>query len=875
MNNELIEMMNQGQYEKVLAELDQYGMRDYIEKLVIIAVSSLLEKQDYEKAREYLQLGLQTSGKSSKLYFLLGNYYERYNSMQAYLSYENAEFYCNDVEDKEIIREIRKKIVEKYGIKDRKISIILLSKGSQNKVKLCIESIHNNLPFSFEIIVVNCLEDESLEWPQQCENVKFIKNSGHVEKTYAYNQGMEAADPESDILLLDSDAVLDSNALFWLKMGLYDNDRIGAAGSQECDEPEQKSNVSLKNFCETKFYLGKSALLIRREVINEIGLLDTNFKQENFCYKDLGLRVCQTSWRNVLCHNSHISYSGMEKDDDCSVKENPDFIEEDKSKFREKWNFNIFNNGDSEKKIIGLMDGEKERDIRVLEVGCGLGELLAKIQFEYPHSQVYGVEFQPEIAEIGSWVLNIVHSDIEKFYIPFGNIKFDYIILADTLGYFHNPDKILKKLKNRLRAGGSFLCRIPNFMHVSVVHQLLLGEFEYQDQGILDEKYFKFFTLNSIRRLFEKCGIYIDKLKYTENITAGGGYNREFSENINRIIEGVDKQQLLAYQYVFRAKASVPKKEFRITAVGMIKNAADVIETYIRANGLIVDNFVLLDNMCSDRTIFILDELKKEGFDIEIINDDMIEYKQSEKMNKLIYYVNKKYHSDFIIPIDDDECVVPFTENYTVEDVRELIEKLPQNKLYYLKWRTYIPSEEDNECMLCVAQRQKYCYGDESKSLDKIIIPRGILEDETFEIEIGNHSGKGKLISGHELLPFACMAHFPCRSEAQVRSKALTGWTNFLTSPDRKDGEGLQWEMMYAAAKKGEKISLRQMQEMASLYVPNCESVPVNRRPVNLPEEAMLIKYTRTDEVNPWENYCLNVEVLAQKYVELLKGKYI
>ena len=51
MNNELIEMMNQGQYEKVLTELDQYGMRDYIEKLVIIAASSLLEKQDYEKAR--------------------------------------------------------------------------------------------------------------------------------------------------------------------------------------------------------------------------------------------------------------------------------------------------------------------------------------------------------------------------------------------------------------------------------------------------------------------------------------------------------------------------------------------------------------------------------------------------------------------------------------------------------------------------------------------------------------------------------------------------------------------------------------------------------------------------------------------------------
>ena len=78
---------------------------------------------------------------------------------------------------------------------------------------------------------------------------------------------------------------------------------------------------------------------------------------------------------------------------------------------------------------------------------------------------------------------------------------------------------------------------------------------------------------------------------------------------------------------------------------------------------------------------------------------------------------------------------------------------------------------------------------------------------------------------------------------------------------------------MYSAAKKGERISLNQMQEMASLYVSNRESVPVNKKPVNLPEEAMLIKYTRPDEVNPWENYCTNVEALAEKYMELLKKK--
>ena len=63
-------------------------------------------------------------------------------------------------------------------------------------------------------------------------------------------------------------------------------------------------------------------------MINEIGLLDTNFRHENFCYKDLGLRVCQAGWKNVLCHNSYISYLGTEKKEDFSVKEKPGFIED-------------------------------------------------------------------------------------------------------------------------------------------------------------------------------------------------------------------------------------------------------------------------------------------------------------------------------------------------------------------------------------------------------------------------------------------------------------------------------------------------------------------------------------------------------------------
>ena len=92
----------------------------------------------------------------------------------------------------------------------------------------------------------------------------------------------------------------------------------------------------------------------------------------------------------------------------------------------------------------------------------------------------------------------------------------------------------------------------------------------------------------------------------------------------------------------------------KLTVVGMIKNSADIIETFIRANGLYADNFVLIDNDSTDNTRKILDSLKNEGYDIEIIYDPENAYLQSMKTNILIRKVIDKTDADWIITLDDD-----------------------------------------------------------------------------------------------------------------------------------------------------------------------------------------------------------------------------
>lgn len=223
-----------------------------------------------------------------------------------------------------------------------------------------------------------------------------------------------------------------------------------------------------------------------------------------------------------------------------------------RAKFKDKWGFDIVYYSQARTDIVGMVDCSEDVDIHVLEVGCGLGATLGRIQFQYPLAHVYGMELVPEVAQSGSCGLNIVQGDIERDEFPYKDIKFDYIILADVLERLHEPEQILLQLKRYLKEGGAFLCSIPNLMNLSVIYPLLQGKFEYAETGILDRTQLRFFTLDSILGLFSRCGLCI------ENLQALGSDERDETEwqcleKILQIPGCAEKQQFLAWKYLFRA----------------------------------------------------------------------------------------------------------------------------------------------------------------------------------------------------------------------------------------------------------------------------------------------------------------------------------
>jgi len=99
---------------------------------------------------------------------------------------------------------------------------------------------------------------------------------------------------------------------------------------------------------------------------------------------------------------------------------------------------------------------------------------------------------------------------------------------------------------------------IPNVSHWSMVERLLRGDWAYQDQGLLDRTHLRFFSLKSARRLLEKAGLSVVKLR-PRNILLDDERARLFLDQLGVIAPqlGIEpaalRERMQALQYILVA----------------------------------------------------------------------------------------------------------------------------------------------------------------------------------------------------------------------------------------------------------------------------------------------------------------------------------
>lgn len=109
---------------------------------------------------------------------------------------------------------------------------------------------------------------------------------------------------------------------------------------------------------------------------------------------------------------------------------------------------------------------------RVLDVGCGEGALLERLESE---KQVDGRGIELSQRGVNNAVargLSVVQGDADHDLATYPDDAFDYVILSQTLQATHNPRAVLEEL---LRIGRKVIVSFPNFGNWRVRAQFVLN----------------------------------------------------------------------------------------------------------------------------------------------------------------------------------------------------------------------------------------------------------------------------------------------------------------------------------------------------------------------------------------------------------------
>ncbi len=150
----------------------------------------------------------------------------------------------------------------------------------------------------------------------------------------------------------------------------------------------------------------------------------------------------------------------------------------------------------------------------VVEVGCNNGALARAFKVINPACKYTGIEVDADNAEgsrryCDEVLLMDIESVDESFYAKYAD--YNVWIFGDVLEHLRYPWEVLARIRRNMPADGCVIVCLPNAQHWSVQAKLCIGDFRYENGGLMDRTHLRFFTRATMLEMLAGAGFKIEK----------------------------------------------------------------------------------------------------------------------------------------------------------------------------------------------------------------------------------------------------------------------------------------------------------------------------------------------------------------------------
>jgi len=277
----------------------------------------------------------------------------------------------------------------------------------------------------------------------------------------------------------------------------------------------------------------------------------------------------------------------------------------------------------------------------VLELGCATGYMSAYLTHEL-NCQVTGVEIDAKACEKAKkQCYKVLNADVEEnvWLEELAGQQFDCILCADIIEHLRDPLAFLKKIKVLLKPNGALIASLPNGAHAALRLELLAGNFQYEETGLLDRTHLHLFTYQSIYQVFLGAGYWIDNLTYTFHDLADeiikSACNKVGLQATDDFLQKMHQPEATAFQYIIKTSLNQQTKRTKLPPIP-VKPLDQSLEVY--------RNLIQTLKQTSELVAYQEQQLEEKQQDYQELAD---KYKQSLKTTDELRKVIKSQKTYF------------------------------------------------------------------------------------------------------------------------------------------------------------------------------------------------------------------------------------